>query len=174
MTALRNPLSGATFSGDRRYRYRLTRVWGAAWHRCVFVGLNPSDAGEVDDDPTIRKECGFARRWGFGALDKVNLFGLISARPERLRIEAGLAGGDPVGRENDAHLRQAIAGARRVVFAWGSHSPPIRALVKARLDELGWIGRLAPGCEVGTLGRNKDGTPRHPVRIAYCTEFVPQ
>lgn len=59
--------SDAVFSPCGKYRYRLWRVWGDADRRCLFIGVNPSKAGAVDNDHTIRKEIGFAKRWGFGA-----------------------------------------------------------------------------------------------------------
>jgi hypothetical protein len=78
--------AGATFSKDRRYRYRLWRSWGDPELRCVFVGLNPSTADESNDDPTIRKCVGFAKLWGFGAVDVVNLFAFRSTDPARRDI----------------------------------------------------------------------------------------
>lgn len=163
---------GAFFSPCRRYRWRLWREWGDATRRCVFVGLNPSDADEHDDDPTVRKCRGFSTRWGFGRLDIVNLFGLVSTTPLRL-----LSVADPVGEENDYHVAQALRGTihrpgSRIVWAWGRHHPEVRALIKHRLE----VARLLwtwPLCEVGTLGANADGSPCHPARIAYATPFRP-
>jgi hypothetical protein len=122
-------VSGATFSPDRRYRYRLWRSWGAGERRCAFVGVNPSKAGEDQDDPTIRREIGFAKRWGFTAIDKGNLFALVSTD-----VTALLDSDDPVGPDNDEHLHAVLSAAHRIVLAWGSHPPRVRALVQARLD----------------------------------------
>lgn len=165
--------SGATFSPDRRYRYRLWRTWGERENRVVFVGLNPSKAGEVSSDQTITKEIGFAKRWGFTALDKVNLFGLVSTDPRGL-----LKTDDPVGPENDTAIVEALKGARRVVLAWGSYRPDIAVLVRARLVRAReallrtrWM--LFEGAVTGTLGWTRDGSPRHPSRLAYDTPFTP-
>ncbi len=76
--------SGAHLSPCRQYRYRLWRDWDPGAGRCVFVGLNPSTADEHTDDPTIRKCVGFAKRWGFGAIDMVNLFAYRSTSPKGL------------------------------------------------------------------------------------------
>jgi hypothetical protein len=76
---------GAVLSDCRRYRYRLWRCWGDGNHRVAFVGINPSTADEVDDDATIRKCVGFAKRWGFSALDMVNLFIIAGAPATSMR-----------------------------------------------------------------------------------------
>jgi hypothetical protein len=162
--------SGATFSACRTYRYRLWRSWGAPDRRCVFVGLNPSTADEARDDPTIRKCVGFAERWGFGAVEVVNLFayaGRGSTDPRSL-----LDASDPVGPDNDATVSAALEGACRIVWAWGRHDPRVRALVRERIATAPWLasgGRGVTGC----LGRSQDGSPRHPLRIAYDTRFQP-
>jgi hypothetical protein len=63
------------FSAGRHYRYVLWREWEAAnMEYAMFIGLNPSTADEVRDDPTIRRCAGYARRWGYGALCMTNLF----------------------------------------------------------------------------------------------------
>ena len=65
---------GATFSADRRYRYRLWREWDRSRAVVAFVMLNPSTADASRDDPTIRRCIGFARAWGFGGVEVANLF----------------------------------------------------------------------------------------------------
>ncbi len=52
----------ATLSEDRRYRYRLTREWDQEKPKVLFIGLNPSTADEIEDDATIRRCIGFAKR----------------------------------------------------------------------------------------------------------------
>lgn len=158
--------SGATFSADRRYRYRLWRVWGDSEHRCVFVGLNPSTADETKDDPTIRKCIGFAKRWGFGAIDMVNLFAWRSTDP------TGLISAYPahVGPDNDEHLAGTFDAAHRIVWAWGRHCSAVRRLVQERVAASDWFS-VPRKCEVGVLGRSQDGSPRHPLMLAYTTRF---
>jgi len=155
--------SGATFSPCRQYRYRLWRVWGDGNHRCVFVGLNPSTADETRDDPTIRKCVGFSKRWGFGAIDMLNLFAWRSTDPTGL-----LSVDDPVGSDNDRTLAEVLSFAHRVVWAWGRHNARVRKLVAARLGAWHAVPKV---CDVGTLGRADDGSPRHPLMLAYSTPF---
>ena len=70
-------ISGALFSDDsRKYRYALWRIWDSSLDTLLFIGLNPSTAAHVQDDPTIRRLVGFAKAWGFGGLYAGNLSAL--------------------------------------------------------------------------------------------------
>ncbi len=173
MSAVQTQLSalldeGAVFSVDRAYRYRLWRTWGDATKRCVFIGLNPSKADEHDDDMTLTKCMGFARRWGFGGVDMMNLFALVSTDPMGLARVADPVGG-PAASE---HLREVLQTATRIVFAWGSVRRELRETVDARVLEVRPMaqiyGRKAEWC---CLGKTADGSPRHPSRIGYDTKL---
>lgn len=50
----------------------------------LFVGLNPSTANEAEDDPTVRRLCGFAQSWGYGGLYVCNVFSQITPNPKEL------------------------------------------------------------------------------------------
>lgn len=144
---------GASFSDDRRYRYLLWREWDARRPRCCFVLLNPSTADQASDDPTIRRCVGFARRWGFGAVDVVNLFALRATNPVELHRAAA-----PVGPENDRWIARAHRRAALTVAAWGAHG--------ALLGRGARVGRLLAGA--GRLRRfasTKGGQPRHPLYL---------
>src|SRR3989449_11540410 len=104
----------ACFSRCGTYRYALWRRW-AAGPQVLFVMLNPSTADAQRDDPTIRRCIGFARRWGCGGIEVVNLFALRATDPRRLRYTR-----DPVGPENVAHLARAAGRASLVGAAWGA------------------------------------------------------
>lgn len=106
--------SGASFSPCGEYRYKLWRIWNSSKPVVVFIGLNPSTANATTDDPTIRRVVGFAKRWGFGGVQMMNLFGIISSDPKVL-----IQHPRPIG-ENDRYLREAALDGLQVVFAWGS------------------------------------------------------
>jgi hypothetical protein len=157
--------SGAYFSPDSVYRYALWRNWDWRGHgNCVmFVGLNPSTADELENDMTITKCIGFAKRWGFGGVYMLNLFAFVSTDPMKLWTAS-----DPIGPGNDEALSYYRNCVGAVVVAWGSFFPPYRARLK-------WDQRIeqtlqAIGKPVECLGRTKDGNPRHPSRISYATE----
>jgi hypothetical protein len=155
--------SGAAFSPCRKYRYRLWRTWGDPQKRVAFIGLNPSTADESKDDPTIRKCIGFAKRWGYGGLTMLNLFGWRSTDPKGLREPA-----DPVGLDNDTAIGFACIDAERVVFAWGSHQPVRELLAKRAADLREKYDKVFRSRAV-VLGRCADGNPRHPLMLPYTT-----
>ncbi len=100
--------SSAVLSPDGVYRYQLVREWDRARPRVAFLMLNPSTADATQNDPTIRKCIAFARSWGCGSLEVVNLFAFRATDPRELgRCGARV---DPVGAENDGYI---LAAARR-------------------------------------------------------------
>ena len=80
-------ISGAVFNdSNRRFRYALWRFWQPRGDKLLFIGLNPSTANDIKDDPTICKLINFAKFWGFGGLFCGNLFSLVSANPAALFV----------------------------------------------------------------------------------------
>ncbi len=158
----------AVFSEDRRYRYWLerdVRTLRKEDGTLSVVMLNPSTADETHDDPTIRRCMGFARRWGYGRLIVVNIFGFRATNPDELtRLFGGVA---PVGPENDDWIRQAIHEADRGLVAWGAWKGvgPRERAVASIFQAAG----VTPLC----LGTTKDGHPRHPLYVAGETEPRP-
>ena len=83
------------------YRYSLYRGWETnAPKRIAFVMLNPSRADATNDDPTLCRCISFARSWGYGSLEVVNLFAYRASKPEELKTVT-----DPVGSENDRYIQ---------------------------------------------------------------------
>lgn len=134
------------------YRYLLSRVWENNTGKVVFVMLNPSTADGKEDDPTIRRCVGFAKDWGYGGLEVVNLFALRSTQPEHVFVHP-----EPVGTENDAAILAAVHGADLIVAAWGTMGNRKRR-DRAMLE-------LLKEKEVYCLGTTRDGHPRHPLRV---------
>jgi hypothetical protein len=148
------PSTGSVISADQLYRYRLWRTWQSDLPAVVWILLNPSTADSRTDDPTLRRCMSFARAWGYGGLVIVNLFALRSTDPRRLRQAS-----DPVGPDNDDHIRSAVRTAPLVVLGWGA-----RGNIHGRSTAvLSIIDRIcAPHC----LGSTRDGHPRHPLYLA--------
>jgi hypothetical protein len=168
----------AEVSGCGRYRYTLERHWDRAQGHVLFVLLNPSTADATQDDPTLRKGIGFAKRLGVGGVVFVNLFAWRSTDPRELPpVEEAITGRDEHGRSlNDLHI---IAQADRVrwmsrgvILAWGAGVPqksiahrqrPAAVLRHLRsLDVALWC-----------FGTNRDGSPKHPLYLRYGTQLVP-
>jgi hypothetical protein len=145
--------SGAVIDGP--YRYSLWRTWGDRPDPalCGWVMLNPSTADASDDDPTIRRCVGYARRWGFDGIVVRNLFALRATDPREL-----LAATDPVGPDNDAWLSDRWDGVGRVVVAWGTGRYP-------RLCDGRWkqVAALLEPMQPVCLRVGAGGQPVHPL-----------
>ena len=159
VVSVKKMVGEAYFSECGRYRYLLTRIWSYA-PKMTWIMLNPSIANAGEDDATIRRCLGFAKRWGFGAIDVINLFALIATDPKELKDA-----NDPVGPDNKLILRGPLA--LPVVVGWGANinrcprGEYMTKIIEAR-------ARKEPD-EWYCLGLTKEGEPRHPLRISYDT-----
>ena len=52
--------SDAIISDDKKYRYLLTRIGDNDKRMVNFIGLNPSTADQIDNDPTMRRCIAFS------------------------------------------------------------------------------------------------------------------
>ena len=154
--------SGAVISDCGLYRYRLYRRWGAA-PASLFVMLNPSTADAERNDPTIRRCMDFARGWGRGGIHVVNLFALRTTSPKTM-----MAAADPVGPDNEYHVKEAYRECVEVICAWGSHGR-YRRQDRVMLD---WL-REAGSCQPYALKITKSGQPGHPLYLPKDAEILP-
>lgn len=161
--------AGAQLSPCDRYRYVLWREipGGPRTRRCLFVMLNPSTADATQDDPTIRRCMGFAKREGCSAITVVNLYAFRATDPAHLSAEL-MRGTDVVGPDNLAHVETQLgmfrAGLGIIVAAWGANpfatgQPTIQH----------WLRQSGSLC----LGMTKDGSPRHPLYVKADQPLVP-
>lgn len=148
-----SPHSGARFSVDRRYRYRLWRRWDLAKPRLCFIMLNPSTADEQKPDRTVSRCIAKAKRLGFGGLEVANLFAYRSTDPGALRHAR-----DPVGEENDASIIAAANASRQIICAWGQDGK-----YRQRDNDVYWMLR-GQGLELYCL-RYSNGAPHHPLYL---------
>lgn len=144
-----NNVSGAAFSPCRNYRYALWRVWDAAKPRVMFIGLNPSTANEISDDPTIRRVVSMARNWGFGGVYMTNLFAWITAYPDEI-----LKCPDPING-NDVWLTKLAGMSNEIIFAWGNF--------KEAQEQAKKVIEMFP--QAKALHINKNGSPKHPLYV---------
>lgn len=141
------------------YRYRLERQFGDG-PTLMFVMVNPSTADAERDDQTIKKCMGFAERAGYGRIVVGNKFAWRATDVKELwRAD------DPVGRENDDHLRAMMADAERVVAGWGQLAKLPDRLRHRWKD----VVRLADaaGKPLHAIGINVDKHPKHPQMTGY-------
>ena len=152
--------AAALFSPCGRYRWWLQRRWDPAMPTLLFIGLNPSRADGERDDPTLRRLMGFARAWGYGGLEVLNLFARVAFSPAVLRRSA-----DPVGSDNDRWLEQRLRALQTgeaggaLWLGWGNGG--------AWRGRDGQVLRQIAGITlpIWVLGRTASGQPRHPLYV---------
>jgi len=155
----------AVFSPCRTYRYVLSRRWQQGTKPTVFLMMNPSKADAVNNDMTISKCIGFARKWDASGIIVVNAFAYIATSPDDI-VAAYRLGIDIVGKDNSKYISAAIASTDRVVVACGSHQiltialPTIMAMIPSTV-------------QLSCLGFTRGGHPRHPSRLSYGTALEP-
>lgn len=143
--------TNAVISDCQKYRYKLTRLWDENLPYVHFVGLNPSTADAVINDPTITRCINFAKSWGYGGLIMTNLFAYRTPEPRILFAYNG----DIIGPENDRYIQQGFAKAEKTVVAWGNHGIYNNRSVQ--------VVRMLP--EVYCLKINQSGQPAHPLYL---------
>jgi hypothetical protein len=116
MTEPQYHAKGAIFSDDRKYRYRLWRVWDINKSSVLFIMLNPSTADENVLDPTVRRCLGYAMKWGYGRIDICNLFALRATNPKEL-----YKSDDPIGPDNNRYIVETANECDKTILAWGNH-----------------------------------------------------
>jgi hypothetical protein len=138
----------AKLSDCRKYRYSLWRIWDQSKSYVLFIGLNPSTADEIEDDPTLIRCMNYAKSWGYGGVCMANLFAFRSTDPKVM-----LKANDPVGQDNDRWLVELSQKAGLVVAAWGNSGSFMGRShqVKQLLSNL------------HCLKMNKSGEPAHPL-----------
>lgn len=153
--------SDAIVSECGRFRYALTRRWGDG-PTALFLMLNPSTADASEDDPTIRRCIGFAKREGCGALRVENLYAFRATEPTKMFEHAATAIG-----ATDTFIREAVQSVDGpIIAAWGAdkRSEARAQSVMAMLNDM--------GVEVLCLGKTQSGQPRHPLYLKSDAPLV--
>ena len=142
--------SDALFSKDRLYRYALWRIWNDKLPKVLFIGLNPSTADEIKDDPTIRRCIRYAQDWGYGGYIMGNIFAFRSTDPKKLKIIE-----NPVGNENNFWLKKLHKEASLTIGAWRNHGKYLNQgkIIINLIDNL------------YCLKVTKEGHPSHPLYL---------
>lgn len=176
--------AAALFSTDGCFRFWLSRDWSAPSQQpaktCLFIMLNPSTATHEIDDPTIRKCVGFAKRWGYTAIEVMNLFPYRATDPKLLLTNVAEHTNWPnsVTAElwrrslalNDELIRVMVANVDTVICAWGANArhPLVQARVRNVVDIL--IESGYGGWAINVL---KGNVPAHPLMQKYADQPVP-
>lgn len=152
------------------YRWTLSRVWRTGPHVC-FIGLNPSTADHLADDPTVQRWTHFARSWGFGGFVAVNLYPFRSPSPADCRRWADWENNGPDWHARD-RLHQNVdvlaheaKRAELVVACWGAGCWD-RLWTEHAIEQI-QTGE-APFPDLYCLGRTSAGAPIHPMARGRC------
>lgn len=126
----------AIFSACEKYRYSLEIIWrellDGELKLMQVIGLNPSTATELVDDPTIRRCKAFARREGCNGLVMTNLFAWRDTEPAKMKkapnpvgepykVAGAGGGGFKYDDVNTNTLVETALRCRVIVAAWGNH-----------------------------------------------------
>lgn len=155
----------AIISDCGRYRYRLERE-GHGLGSTAIIMVNPSTADATQDDATIRKLRGFGERNQWGRIIVGNLFAYRATDVRELGKVS-----DPVGPENDEHLKAILSQVDRVLFAWGpvSKQPKYNRSRWAVVDAFAKGSGHFPLC-IGAPA--KCGHPKHPLMLGYDSPIL--
>jgi len=147
-------------SEDGVYRYSLTREVNLLGEGvCLFGMHNPSKADAEINDPTIRRDIGFARAWGYRYLWVVNLGAYRATYPKDLQDVA-----NPIGPENDHYMLEMAQCADLFVCAWGAGP-----LAESRGQQVKNMLQ-GEGVKLHHLGLTKHGFPKHPLYLKADTQ----
>lgn len=150
----------AVISSCEQYRYRLGRVWS---HEplALFAMLNPSDGDDIIDDPTLVRCMNYAKDWGYGGIDVVNLFAYRTKKPKILFAARRNLGVDIIGPDNSTHISNALAMAGIVIAAWGANARRESERVREFKGQASMMGR-----DLYCLATTEVwGEPRHPLML---------
>ena len=149
-------IKGALIPKDNeRYRYALWRVWDDELPFMNIIGLNPSTADAVEDDPTIKSCIRIAKYNEYGGIYMTNLFALRSTSPDRLQWDI-----DPVGKGNDIQIIYYASVCDITVAAWGSKYTDLLGRAKKVISMLNDNGH-----NLYCFKLNKGGLPSHPLYL---------
>jgi len=160
----------ADFSGDRKFRYSLTRTWGTRPElMCMFIGLKPSvRADENTDDPEVRCCAEYADAWGYHSMILTNLFAYRCARPANL-----FDVDDSVGELNDIAIRNVASRARLIVAVWGRFGKNLQRDVHVikMIPNLHVLKLTDKGFPVNVIGQDKSLRPKVWTRASVQHRF---
>lgn len=168
----------AILTDDLVHRYGLSRIWDDTLPKILFICLNPSRAGKVTNDATIVRCMNFSKDWGYGGMLFANLYsyrtpyvkGPIIRDTDELEIGEPEGGWQPlidnlhiaVGPRCNEFLQGMIDAAEKVVCAWGNWK-----FTQERIKEVLPMINKKAFC----MGRNKDGSPKHPLYLKSTTQL---
>ena len=147
---------------DDENRYLLKAIWSGALPNITFIMLNPSVGRMEHADLTLKKCLKFAKSWGYGSMDIVNLFSQISTDSKNLKIPS-----EEELLKNNLYIRQAVQNSGKVVLAWGEQ----KTLYRKRVNE---VLNIVPLDKQYCIEKSKSGKfPKHPLYLKEDLQLIP-
>lgn len=148
--------AGAIMSSCEKYRYELSRKWGAGDKTILWIGMNPSTADAEFDDPTCGREMTFSKTWGYNRYLKTNILDWRATFPKDIPTDPQIAASSQ-GRK---HLLSLAQEADMVMAVWGKLPKKLahQAFIVADILQ-------SKNIELMCLGQNMDGSPKHPLYL---------
>ena len=137
---------------EKENRYQLWRIWNQEKPLILFILLNPSKADDKNDDKTVKKLIGFAKKFEFGGFYLGNLYSMVSTTPSPdnfIKDET----------RNIKHIQIMKKKCKKIIIGWGN----LGTYPCWLLDNLS---------ETMCLGINKNRTPKHPLYLSYKTQLI--
>lgn len=157
--ALELGMSGnAVFDSSGEYRYWLQRKWDDLKAKVSFIMLNPSVADSEWDDRAVQRCIFFARNWGFGSVEIVNLFAYQTESPKILKSVM-----EPIGKDNDKYILETLKNADIIIAAWGNDGA-----FRNRYKE---ILTLVQDYDLHCMGITAESQPKYPARLSNDTRY---
>jgi hypothetical protein len=127
-----------------------------------FIGLNPSTADEVKNDPTVTRCVNFAKSWDFDGMFMLNLFAYRATEPKELKAtyEANKYRLGVVGYFTDEWILSVCDLSNMVIACWGGNGTYL-----SRDKEVLFMLENECEKEVYALGKTKEKHPRHPLYL---------
>ena len=140
-------LKTAVFSDCRKYRYALVRAWDYSKPFCLFIGLNPSYAGELEGDKTADWGVEYSKNWGYGGMFIANLFAIQDTYSSQMITREA-----PIGKDNDLWISKLYNMVDKTICIWGDKGRHLNRSkdIRNKFSKLYYI-KL-----------NKTGEPTHP------------
>lgn len=161
-------IGAAEFYGDReQYRLWLSRSWDAPdAPYALWIGMNPSTADGLVDDPTVYREVTYTQRMlKLTRYLKANVMDLRATKSKVLRNPPYPVCSD----QNLPTILRLAAGADRIIICYGDLHPRLQIHADAAVTALREANH-----ELWCLGlTEKHKRPRHPLYVKGDTELVP-
>lgn len=160
-------IGDAYFIRDKMYRPLLSRELKKGGEGAImFIGMNPSTAGANWNDPTVDIEQRMAFKLGYAMYLKTNVMDICVTDSTKL-IEMQKEGVLLCSKENFDLIKVSAKYCKAIVLTYGKLHSSYQHYADAIVEELRKSHTLM------CLGKNKDGSPKHPLYLPKNTPLIP-